>query len=411
MRHQWITGLKTGKLYPVFCQEVTPGDIWQGRSTGVFRLAPMNSPAFVSMDIHVKYFFVRHSNIWDDFENEITGQTTPTWPTITLTAGATPDLFKQFGVTAPAATLSPTVNALPIRAYNSIYNHHFKPDHITARTEDQVNNLGQIYHGTNTYFGGVQQELQQGSEETIDTSNPTLGVTAIREAFNRQRQKERRALYGERYIDMLRSDYGVKVPDSRLDRPIYLGGSKATMGISEVVATATSAGENTGEYRGHGIVGMNIPFRRRRFPEHGLIIGVAYAKPRLQLSYRIDKQFRLTDLEDLYIPSLSTDSMIGLHNTECHSLVATTDPDIGYVGRYDHLRKPRDTISQDMLDNGYNDYIATPDLSVGFTIDSMQSIDDYDGLFQDTSSTRNDVITFIDHKISKISCVKPEPKR
>ena len=237
MHHQWISGTKLGFLRPCFMQEVTPGDTWQGSSVAVFRLQPLDVPAYTSMKLFVHFFYVPYRQVWPEFEDEITGAATPTWPTITQAwVGQS---WNEWGVPLDTNT-NPAYNALPVRVYNQIWNSHFRPESIAEVSLDNVA-IQRVTFPTTDYHGSLVSELQQDTEVTVDTSQPTLAVTAIRDAFNRQRLKERRSQFGERYRDMLLADYGVKAPDSRLDRPEHLARAMATMGISEVVATATNA--------------------------------------------------------------------------------------------------------------------------------------------------------------------------
>jgi hypothetical protein len=407
MHHQWITAGNIGKLLPIFMQEVTPGDTWKGRSTGVFRMAPMDYPAYMSLNIYVHFFFVKYSDIWDSFEDEITGADTPTWPTITQAAIPT-EPYHYFGL-VPNVSAQPDYNLLPFRAYNRIYNTHFRPHlHIAEADEDTVA-IHRVYFPESDYYGGIKQELQQGTSETVDSSGATINVTDIRDGMNMQRLKERRANYGERYEDMLRSDYGVNPPMSRLDRPEHLARAKTTMGISEVVATATSAGEETGEYKGHGIAGVNVKFPKRHFTEHGIIVGVMYARPRLQLKKRCDKMFLQNNFDDMYIPSLSTDSPVTVDSLEVYNDGASAA--FGYQDRYEHLRSPRDTIAGVMTEGNQDGFTAHVELSSTPTVSYLQQVQDYDYLFQDQTSVRADVHAYFDHRIGKSSVIKPRNKR
>jgi len=408
MHNQWLCAPRIGELKPCFIQEVTPGDTWKGKSTGIFRLAPMDYPAYMSLNVFVHFFFVPHRLVWDEFEDVITGSdTTTAWPTITYSAGSYPQ-WQDFGV-GLSTTLTPEMNALPVRAFNKVYNEHFRNHLIeTERGQDDIG-VARVRFPSRDYFGGIATELQQGSEETVDSSGATIGVTSIREAMNRQRFRERRSQYGERYRDYLASDFGVRTPDSRLDRPEHCARAKTTIGISEVVATATSTTENTGEYRGHGIAGIRCNFPKRNFTEHGTLIGVMYARPRLQLNYRHDRLWTVNDKDDLYQPLLADDRQVNVGIREIYSS-AGTDTVFGYQAKDEWLRTGRDTIAGEMLNTDFLGWHAHVDLSSAPTVSYLQQVQDYDYLFQNQTSTRQDLTSFFDHKISKLSCIKPRRK-
>lgn len=410
MHNQWITASRIGELLPVFHQEVTPGDTWRGRSFGVFKLAPLNFPAYMSLKVFVHFFFVPHRLVWNtalgddaNFEDVITGSDTGTWPTISTTD--TDPQWLDWGVGATPGTNDPAMNALPIRAFNLVYNDHFRNHLIESERSIDSLAVARVRFPSNDYYGSIATEIQQGTEETIDSSGATIPITEIRDAWNRQRLKERRSLYGERYRDLLAS-YGVRAPDYRLDRPEHCARGVTTIGISEVVATATSASENTGEYRGHGTAGIRINFPKRNFPEHGTLIGVMYARPRLQLRTRHDHQWKLTDKEDLYHPELATDSMVTVGSNEVYSNSAT-ETNFGYHPRYEYLRSPRDTIAGMFQTAALEEWTAHVDLSSVPTVSYLQQVQDYDHIYQDQTSGRADLHCFFDHRIGKLSIVKP----
>jgi hypothetical protein len=58
--------------------------------------------------------------------------------------------------------------------------------------------------------------------------------TRIREAIAVQRMLERDARGGTRYIEIIKAQFGVVSPDSRLQRPEYLGGGHSRLDVSQV---------------------------------------------------------------------------------------------------------------------------------------------------------------------------------
>lgn len=406
MHHQWLTAPRIGELQPCFIQEVTPGDTWSGVSNCMFRLSPMDVPAYMSLKFFVHFFFVPHRIVWDEFEEVITGADVATpWPTITY-AYADYEKWLNFGVGINVSN-TPEINALPVRAFNKIYNEHFRPHQTIAEVAEDSIDVKRVHFPGSDYFGGITTEIQQGSEETVDSSGATIGITEIRDAWHRQKMRERRSQYGERYRDLLAS-YGVRTPDSRLDRPEHCARGRTTIGISEVVATATSASENTGEYRGHGIAGLRVNFPKRQFLEHGTLMGVCYARPRLQLRMKVDKQFIVTDKEDLYHPELAGDTQVVVDDIEIYSNVASGN--FGYQAKDEWLRKGRDVIAARMALGPGENWTSHVDLSALPTVTYLQQVQDYDHLFQDQTVGRIDIHSFFDHRIKKLSIVRPRKK-
>ena len=67
-----------------------------------------------------------------------------------------------------------------------------------------------------------------------------IDVSALRFAFQMQRFMERLARGGSRYIEILKSMFGVTSPDARLQRSEYLGGNRVPITVHEVTNNAQS---------------------------------------------------------------------------------------------------------------------------------------------------------------------------
>lgn len=408
LNHHWISGFRMGQLTPCFMQEVSPGEIWKGRSGAIFRLAPIDYPVFMQMKLHVNFFYVPYRLVWDEFPEVFSGEDTSTaWPTITYSPTNT--IWHNFGAHTNVLS-TPDLNALPIRVFNKIWNEHFRnPLEQSERTLDTVGgDLPLVHHSSNEYYGSIQTELQQQTNpEQIEVQSGTpdyIEVPDVREAFNRQRFGERRAAFGEKYEDVLLTEHGVNIKEVRLNRPEHCARGQATMGISEVVATATSASEETGEYRGHGITGMQVKFPARKFPEPGMLMGVMYARPRLQLITSTDHTFFTDSIDDLFRPHLVSDTQQIVSSGEIYCNDSSYS-NFGYLGKYDHLRHARDTIAGR---TDINNYVCDKELSSTPTVAYLHQVQEHDGIFQDQTAVRADIRCMFDHKISKLS---PIPRR
>ena len=98
--------------------------------------------------------------------------------------------------------------------------------------------------------GGIQSAGAPGAAIGLDPSGTlytdlstatAATINAIRTAFQVQRLLERDARGGTRYTEIIRSHFGVVSPDSRLQRPEYLGGSSVPVNIAPVAQTSASA--------------------------------------------------------------------------------------------------------------------------------------------------------------------------
>lgn len=64
---------KMGKLYPVVCKEMLPGDRFRVRTDSLVRTMPLSSPAFGRLRMYIHYFFVPNRLVWESWEDFITG--------------------------------------------------------------------------------------------------------------------------------------------------------------------------------------------------------------------------------------------------------------------------------------------------------------------------------------------------
>ena len=102
---------------------------------------------------------------------------------------------------------------------------------MTAASAGWVDSLGYkaLWDGTYTASmdprGGLIADLSTATAATINS---------LREAFQLQRMFERDARGGTRYIEILKSHFGVTSPDFRLQRPEYLGGGSAMINTAPI---------------------------------------------------------------------------------------------------------------------------------------------------------------------------------
>lgn len=136
--HTHKTTFDGGYLIPILLDEILPGDHIEGEMTVYAR---MNTLLFPLMD-HITYetffFFVPNRLIWTNWRKMMGERRNPadsisyTVPQVSWAAGLTPGhITDYFGIpngTARAGAV--TVNTLPFRAYNLIYNEWFRDENL-----------------------------------------------------------------------------------------------------------------------------------------------------------------------------------------------------------------------------------------------------------------------------------------
>jgi hypothetical protein len=259
----------------------------------------------------------------------------------TMTKGSLYDFLgfptPEAGVDNPVA-----VNALPFRAYQLIYNEYYRDQNVvnkipivkTSGQSDGIGDMVQLRKASydKDYFTSCLPWAQRGDEVTIpfkpsymDTSEVLqsstgspfatdsdlwqLGGTGelqndvgqdariqnleeeqgatindLRTANKLQMWLEKMARGGSRYAEVILEHFFIRSSDARLQRPEYLGGNTSPVVISEVLSTVgtTASGIEApqGNMSGHGVAANSTRGFRRKFNEHGFVIGILHATPR-----------------------------------------------------------------------------------------------------------------------------------
>lgn len=218
--------------------------------------------------------------------------------------------------------------------------------------------------------------------------------------MQRQRFREKRSRFGERYHDLLAA-WGVNAPDSRLDRPEHVAQGRAVMGVSEVLNTSNT---DTGDLVGHGIAGVRCNFPKRVFVEHGLLMGFVVVRGRTQLENRLDKLWLNENKDDYFQPELASNAtMVTVDNREVWSGAASGN--YAYQFRDEWLRSPNDTFAGGMhnaTNDGWTGFNANTVLP---TVAGLNLADNLGTLFQDQSAGAPAIWSLWDHHIGKRSLV------
>ena len=398
------------QLIPVMCDEVVPGDVFKIGNQAVVRFQPLVAPILHEINMYVHYFFVPYRILWDDWEDFISGgadgqfaDPIPEWePTIT-TEGSLWDFFGfPIGVDPDGAYPLD----FPRRAYNLVYNEYYRDENLqteVALTNETILNRGweKDYYasalpwqqrgtapalpisgttsavwlqsqiaptppshnsgfsnlaGDNAFYTTANPNnvnaLNFFNTNTVDLSSATtFDIADLRLAFQIQKWMERNARAGVRYTEFLRAHFGVSPRDERLQRPEYIGGSKAPCIISEVLQTSsTDSTTPQGNLAGHGITVSDAYCGKYHAQEFGLIIGIMSIMPRSAYSQGIDKQWLRKTKYDFYFPEFANLSEQAILNAEiCATGNSSHNQDIfGYQGRYDEMRTKNSQIVSGM---------------------------------------------------------------
>lgn len=129
-------------------------------------------------------------------------------------------------------------------------------------------------------------------------------INQLRMAFQIQKLYEKDARGGSRYIEILKSHFGVTSPDARLQRPEYLGGNRVPININQVIQqSATASGETAqGTVTGMSVTTDSHSDFTKSFTEHGFVIGVMVARYDHTYQQGLERFWSRKDRFDYYWP-------------------------------------------------------------------------------------------------------------
>lgn len=181
----------------------------------------------------------------------------------------------------------------------------------------------------------------------------SFDINDLRLAFQVQKWQERNMRAGVRLKEFLLSHFGVAPKDERLQRPEYIGGTKAPVIVSEVLQTSsTDTISPQGNLAGHGILIDRMKVGNYRVKEHGWIIGLWSIVPKPMYSAQgVHRSFTRRTRYDFYFPEFAHLSEQAVYAKELFSDGSEDDDAVfGFQGRYNELRVMHDQAVGEMRD-------------------------------------------------------------
>lgn len=222
----------------------------------------------------------------------------------------------------------------------------------------------------------------------LDSDVFNVNVNQMRFAFQRQKQLERDARGGTRFVEFLAAAYGVSAGDYRLQRSEFLGGRRSPLSIQQVVQTtgANSDSSPLGE-----VAAFSNTLSRSRFTkgftEPGYVIGVFCIRQHHSYQQGIARMWTKTKREQFFDPIYQTIGEQPVYKSEIYGAgenADASDVPFGYMPAWSEYRSHPNEITGQLRSGVPNSldvwhmadkYSEPPVLSQGFIEETPANLD------------------------------------
>nr|WNN13116.1 MAG: major capsid protein [Microviridae sp.] len=199
-------------------------------------------------------------------------------------------------------------------------------------------------------------------------------INQLRQAFQVQKYYEQLARGGSRYREMIYSLFHTKISDKTVQIPEYLGGTRITINMSQVIQTSGTTPESPqGNTAAVSVTPYNGSMFTKSFEEHGYVIGVCCIRHEHTYQQGLERMWsRKTNL-DFYYPVFANLGEQAILKKELYLTGTSTDEQaFGYQEAWAEYRMKPNRISGKFRSNAtgtldswhYGDnYTSTPSLS------------------------------------------------
>ncbi len=415
--HSVKTTFDSGYLYPIFVDEALPGDTFKLDLTAFARMATPIYPVMDNLFMDVFFFSCPNRLLWDNWTKFMGEQTNPgdsidyLVPTISSPVGAAGEgsLYDYFGVPTGINNIFTSLNSMPARLYNRVYNEWFRDQNLqdsvfeytgdgpdTTYFADLTNNYQLRRRGKrHDYFTSALPWPQKGDsvDLPLGTTAPILGTTdaplfvdsaglnpgvltaagsgavttpgptgilynsptttglvadlsdataatinQLRQAFQVQKLLERDARGGTRYVEHVKSRFGVTTPSAGWHSE-YLGGGTRVENISPSAQTSETGTSPQGNLAAMGTVSMDGLGFTKSFTEHSTLIGLVNVRADLTYQQGLNRMWSRRTRYDFYWPSLANIGEQAVLNKEIFFQGTSVDNEAwAYQERYAEYR-------------------------------------------------------------------------
>ncbi len=205
--------------------------------------------------------------------------------------------------------------------------------------------------GSPSFITGSEVTPEMTTGLVADMSGMSAAsINSLRLAFATQRMYERDARGGSRYVEMIKSHFGVVSPDARQQRPEYLGGNRIPININQVVQTSGEVGNTPqGNVAGYSVTSDSHGDFIKSFTEHGFVIGVCVVRYDHTYQQGLHRMWSRKARTDYYLPVFANLGEQPILNKEIYSTGTDTDDEVfGYQEAWAEYRYTPSRVAGEM---------------------------------------------------------------
>lgn len=199
-------------------------------------------------------------------------------------------------------------------------------------------------------------------------------INQLRQAFQVQKYYEQLARGGSRYREMIYSLFHTKISDKTVQIPEYLGGTRITINMSQVIQTSgTTAESPQGNTAAVSVTPYNGSMFTKSFEEHGFVIGVCCIRHDHTYQQGLERMWSRKNNLDFYYPVFANLGEQAILKKELYLTGTSTDEQaFGYQEAWAEYRMKPNRIcgkfrsnAEGTLDSWHygDNYTETPSLS------------------------------------------------
>ena len=269
-----------------------------------------------------------------------------------------------------------------------MFKRNYKKDRFTTALPEPVIG-GQVHIPVNDALNGTSVQSAVGGNGVIEGSSNRFNLNALalgtieqlKFAFKEYEYRMKDTYNGNRYVESIESHYGIRVPDSTLQRSYYLGSARDYVNFGEVYQTSSGDGNGDsgalGDYSGRGAANGTHYIFDETFYEHGFVFILMCVNPISRYFQGIKRMFTRFDRSEYFEPEFQNIGDDYINVNEIYNTGNNQEEVFGYNSRWIELKSSYNELHGDFADpsssnplfrwNFARAFKATPTISSQFS--------------------------------------------